>query len=180
MKLGIWLTLILLGQGPSIWAQATGHADSAVAKEVVSEPPASNYSVFGATPEQEAILRSQIRIMHPEIEPLRVFFLPHWKYLDAARAFQLHVPTGFGSLMFTHLASRTVYIDNDRYMGTDWLGHWIAHELGHLASHSTKEHDAEKVAREYRKRLKDARKANALCDCGRITSNSDLTVAALL
>jgi hypothetical protein len=63
--------------------------------------------------------------------------------------------------MFTHLASRTVYIDNDRYMGADWLGHWIAHELGHLASNSTKEEDAEKAAREYRKRLKDARKAGA-------------------
>jgi hypothetical protein len=94
--------------------------------------------------------------MHPEVLPLRVLFVPHWKYLDAARAFQLHVPTGFGSLMFTHLASRTVYIDNDRYMGTDWLGHWMAHELGHLASKSAKEEDAERAAREFRKRLKQS------------------------
>jgi hypothetical protein len=35
--------------------------------------------------------------------------------------------------MFTHLSSRTVFIDNDRYAGEDWLGYWIAHELGHLA-----------------------------------------------
>lgn len=48
--------------------------------------------------------------------PLRVLFVAHWKYLEAARAFQLHVPKGFGRLMFTHLASRTVYIDNDRYI----------------------------------------------------------------
>ena len=82
--------------------------------------------------------------------------MPHGKYLDATRIFQLHVPQGFGSMMFTHLASRTVYVDNDRYMGTEWLGHWMAHELGHLASNSTKEGDAEKVAREYRKRLKQS------------------------
>ena len=36
----------------------------------------------------------------------------------------------------------------------------MAHELGHLAANSTKEEDAERLAREYRKRLKDARKQN--------------------
>lgn len=117
-----------------------------------------NYTVFDATPSQEAALRSQIRLMHPEILPLRVFFVPHWKYLDNARVFQLHVPTGYNSLMFTHLPSRTVFIDNDRYMGEEWLGHWIAHELGHLVTNSTKEGDAERAAREFRRRLEDANK----------------------
>lgn len=58
---------------------------------------------------------------------------------------------------FTHLPSRTLFIDNDRYMGEDWLAHWIAHELGHLAKNSPKEEDAEKAAAEFRKRLKEAR-----------------------
>jgi hypothetical protein len=58
------------------------------------------------------------------------------------------------SLMFTPLGKPDGVLDNDRYMGTDWLGHWIAHELGHLASNSTKEAGAEKFAREYRKRLR--------------------------
>lgn len=115
-----------------------------------------DYAVFGATPAQEAALRGQIRLMHPEIPPLRVFFVPHWKYLDKARIFRLHVPTGYASLMFTHLPSRTIFIDNDRYTGDDWLGHWIAHELGHLAKNSPKEKDAEKAAPEFRKRLKEA------------------------
>lgn len=129
----------------------------------VPAPDASSdsYTVFNAAAEQEAALRSQIRLMRPDVLPLRVLFVPHWKYLAAARNFHLHVPTGYGSLMFTHLPSRTVFIDNDRYAGEDWLGHWIAHELGHLASDSTKEGDAEKAAREYRKRLKDAHKADA-------------------
>src|SRR5207247_6782028 len=48
--------------------------------------------------------------------PLRVLFVAHWKYMEAGGAFQLHVPKGFGRLMFTHLASRTVYIDNARYI----------------------------------------------------------------
>lgn len=112
-----------------------------------------SYTVFNATAEQEAALRAQIRLMHPDVLPLRVFFVPHWKYLAAARDFHLHVPVGYGSLMFTHLPSRTIFIDNDRYAGEGWLGQWIAHELGHLATNSTKEGDAEKAAREFRKRL---------------------------
>lgn len=121
-----------------------------------------SYTVFNATAEQEAALRAQIRLIHPNVLPLRVFFVPHWKYLATARDFRLHVPTGYGSLMFTHLPSRTVFIDNDRYQGEDWLGHWIAHELGHLVTNSTKEEDAEKAAREFRRRLEDARKQTAL------------------
>ena len=56
--------------------------------------------------------------------------------------------------MFTHLPSRTIFVDNDRYLGEDWLGHWIAHELGHLATNSAKEEDAERSAHEFRRRLK--------------------------
>jgi hypothetical protein len=143
-------------------AQSSGTATpacpetSAAAPAAVPEPSADGYTVFNATPAQEEALRAQIPLMHPDVLPLRVFFVPHWRYLAAARDFQLHVPTGYGSLMFTHLPSRTVFIDNDRYMGEDWLGHWIAHELGHLAKNSTKEEDAEKAARKYRKRLKQS------------------------
>jgi len=91
------------------------------------------------------------------VRPLRIIFVPHWKYIDTARTFQLHVPTGYTSSMFTHLPSRTTFIDSDRYQGEDWLGYWMAHELGHLAKNSTREDDAEKAAHEYRKRLKQAR-----------------------
>lgn len=129
----------------------------AAASAAVSESSENNYTVFNATSEQEAVLRAQVRQMHPDVLPLRVFFVPHWKYLAAARDFHLHVPTGYGSLMFTHLPTRTIFIDNDRYRGEEWLGHWIAHELGHLATNSTKEEDAEKAAREFRKRLQNAR-----------------------
>lgn len=113
-----------------------------------------SYAVFNATPAQEAALRAKIRLMHPEVLPLRVFFVPHWKYMDTARIFHLHVPTGYGSLMFTHLPSRTVFIDNDRYQGEEWLGYWIAHELGHMKTNSVHEGDAERAAREFRKRLR--------------------------
>ena len=123
----------------------------------VVEADRESYAVFGATPSQETALRAQIRLMHPGVLPLRVFFFPHWKYIDNVRIFQLHVPTGYASLMFTHLPSRTVFIDNDRYMGENWLGHWITHELGHSAKNSPKEEDAEKAAREFRKCLKHPR-----------------------
>jgi len=58
--------------------------------------------------------------------------------------------------MFTHLPSRTLFIDADRYIDES-LGYWLAHELGHLATSSPREDDGEKAAHEYRKRLKQAR-----------------------
>jgi len=113
-----------------------------------------DYSVIGATPDQEFGLRKAIEAINPKVLPFRVVFVPHWKYLDDARILRLHVPSGSMSQMFTHLPTRTVYIDTARYRGEDWLGYWMAHELGHLATNSVREEGAEKVAREFRKRLK--------------------------
>jgi hypothetical protein len=160
MKLAIGTVLITFLFPSFGKAQTNTNAGLAPAEAPVAAPamvPESfvdSYTVFNATPVQEAALRVQIKIMHPEVLPLRIVFVPHWKYLDTARIFRLHVPAGYGSLMFTHLPSRTVFIDNDRYLGEDWLGHWFAHELGHLATNSAKEEDAEKAAGEFRRRLK--------------------------
>lgn len=112
------------------------------------------YTVQGATPGREAVLRHQIQVMNPPVLPYRIRFVPHWQYLYAARMFNLHVPTGMGSKMFTQLASRSIFVDEDCYLGEDWMGYWMAHELGHLATNSAKEEDAEKAAREYRKRIR--------------------------
>lgn len=137
------------GQANSVSVDTEKKDDSKVARALTEE----GCVVFGATPEQEALLRDQMRRMHPEVLPARVVFVPHWKYLDDARVFQLHVPKGFSSVMFTHLASRTVFIDNDRYLGGKWLGYWMAHELGHLESNSAKEEDAERAAKKLRAAL---------------------------
>ena len=91
----------------------------------------SGYVVQGATPRQEALLSRQMQAMQPDIIPSRIIFVPHWKYLYAARTYKLHVPTGMASKMFTHLASRTVFVDDDYYGGDESLGYWMAHELGH-------------------------------------------------
>jgi len=138
------------------WGQTSGSAKLASAEAAAPEPSANSYAVLGATPEQEALVRAQIRVMQPDVYPLRVLFVPHWKYIDATRTFHLPVPAGYTSALFTHLPSRTTFVDGDRYQNEDWLGYWMAHELGHLASNSTKEEDAEKAAREYRKRLKQS------------------------
>jgi len=130
----------------------------ASAEATATEPSANSYAVLGATPQQEALLRAQIRVMQPEVLPLRILFVPHWKYIHTTRTFHLHVPAGYTSAMFTHLPSRSVFIDSDRYLSDDSLGYWLAHELGHLAANSAIESDADKAAREFRKRLKDARK----------------------
>jgi hypothetical protein len=142
VKSAIWLALVFVTTASAGWTQTLTDETS--------------YTVQGATPEREATLRRQIQVMHPPVLPYRIRFVPHWQYLNASRVYQLHVPRGMTSKMFTHLPSRSVFVDEDRYMGEEWLGHWMAHELGHLATNSTKEEDAERVAREYRIRLQAA------------------------
>jgi hypothetical protein len=158
MKLRILMILFLGAVAQFAWGQTNGSAKLVSAETRALEPSANSLAVLGATPEQEALVRAQIRVMQPGVYPLRVLFMPHWKYMDTTKTFQLHVPTGYTSAMFTHLPSRTVFIDSDRYGNDDSLGYWIAHELGHLAMNSAKESDAEKAARELRKRLKGALK----------------------
>ena len=160
MKFRIWTTLFLVTSAQFGWAQTSGNAKLVNAEATAPEPSANSYTVLGATPQQEALVRAQIRIMQPDVYRLRVLFVPHWKYVDTARTFRLHVPAGYSSAMFTHLPSRSVFIDSDRYVSDDSLGYWVAHELGHLATNSVSESDADKAAREYRRRLKDARKTD--------------------
>ncbi len=156
MKLRLWTALFLMGIAQFGWGQTNGNAKLVIEETTVPEPSANGYAIIGATPSQESALRAQMQIMQPSVLPLRILFVPHWKYIDTARIFRLHVPTGYTSAMFTHLPSRTTFIDSDRYMDEEWLGRWMAHELGHLATNSTKEEDAERAAREYRKLLKQS------------------------
>jgi len=158
MRLSIWTVLLFLGSAQFASGQSSGRAKVVSENAIAPDPAASSYTVLGATPEQEALVRAQIRVMQPDVYPLRVLFVPHWKYIDTARTFRLHVPAGYTSAMFTHLPSRSVFIDSDRYVSDDSLGYWVAHELGHLAAKSASESDADKAAREYRKRLKSAHK----------------------
>jgi len=161
MRLKIWTILFFVTSAQFAWGQTDVKAKLASAEATAAEPSANIYAVLGATPEQESLVRIQIRVMQPDVYPLRVLFVPHWKYVDAARAFHLHVPVGYTSKLFTHLSSRSVFIDSDRYVSDDSLGYWLAHELGHLSTNSVNENDANKAARKYRKRLKDASKPGA-------------------
>lgn len=154
LVIGVVLLVLTLGQTGRAQTDDTPNPDSVDTRGTIARGPQETYIVYGATSEQEAALRAQIQQMRPEVLPNRIVFVPHWKYLDNARIFQLHVPTGFASVMFTHLPSRTVFIDNDKYLGQEWLGYWMAHELGHLAMNSSKEGDAEKVAKRLRLALK--------------------------
>jgi hypothetical protein len=156
MKLAVGTLLVFLGFAQFTWGQTDSSANLVSGDSSAPAPSANSYVVFGASPQQEALVRAQIQIMQPPVLPLRVFFVPHWKYVDNTRIFHLHVPTGYTSAMFTHLPSRTVFIDADRYVNDESLGYWLAHELGHLVTNSAKEQDAEKAAHEFRKRLKQA------------------------
>jgi len=156
MRLRIWTTLFSLTMAQFAWGQTNGKLVNAEGN--APETSANSYAVIGATPKQEALVRAHIQVMQPDVYPLRVLFVPHWKYIETARIFRLHVPAGYTSAMFTHLPSRSVFIGGDRYVSDDSLGYWLAHELGHLAANSASESDANKAARDYRKRLKDASK----------------------
>jgi hypothetical protein len=156
MRLVIRAALLFFGLTQLCCGQTNGNENVPATSVSAAASSANSYTVFGATPHQEAFIRSQIQIMLPAVLPPGVFFVPHWKYIDNARIFQLHVPAGYTSAMFTHLPSRTIFIDVDRYVNDDSLAYWMAHELGHLAANSPKENDAEKIAREYRKRTREA------------------------
>ena len=156
MKLAVGSVLFLLGFAPLSWGQRKDITSAVSEGETAPAFSTNMYAVLGATPQQEALVRSQIQTMQPAILPLRVVFVPHWKYVDNTRVFHLHVPTGYTSALFTHLPSRTVFIDADRYDNKS-LGYWLAHELGHLVTNSADEHEADKAAREFRRRLKDSR-----------------------
>src|SRR5437870_12543375 len=158
MKLRIGTVLFLVTMAQVAWGQTSTNPKLVNAEATAPEASATSYTVLGATSEQEALVRAQIRIMQPDVYPLRVLFVPHRKYVDTARTFRLHVPAGYTSAMFTHLPSRSVFIDSDRYVSDDSHGYWVAYELGHLAANSASESDADKAAQDYRKHLKDAPK----------------------
>jgi hypothetical protein len=161
MKLRIWAALWILGTAQFTWGQTNGNSELVSADANAPKTLVNSYTVVGATGQQEALVRAQILVMQPEVLPLRVVFVSHWKYIVTAKVFLLHVPVGYTSAMFTHLPSRTVFIDSDRYVSDDSLGYWVAHELGHLAANSASESDADRAARQLRKRLKDARRQKA-------------------
>lgn len=152
MKLGVGAVLFFVGFAQFTLGQTVGSTNVAIDGETRPAASTNSYVVQGATPQQEAEVRSLIESMQPAVLPLRVVFVPHWKYVDNTRIFRLHVPTGYTSALFTHLPSRTVFIDADRYFDES-LGYWLAHELGHLVANSAKEDDAEKVAKKLRRTL---------------------------
>jgi hypothetical protein len=157
LKFTVATLFFLVGFRQICGGQTNGTLNSPSSVEA-APAPLNGYTVLGATPQQETLIRSQIQTIEPVVLPLRIVFVPHWKYVENTRIFHLHVPAGYTSALFTHLPSRTVFIDSDRYVSDDSLGYWLAHELGHLAANSAGESDADKAAREYRKRLKDAKK----------------------
>ena len=158
MKFAAATVFYVIGFAQICAGQTNGTVNSSNGVEAASAPLGNSYAVLGGTPQQEALVRSQIQTMQPAVLPFRVVFVPHWKYVDNTRIFQLHVPAGYTSALFTHLPSRTVFIDSDRYVSDDSLGYWLAHELGHLTANTASESDADKAAHEYRKRLREARK----------------------
>src|SRR2546421_9665429 len=125
MKLRIWTTLFSLTVAQLAWGQTSGNSKLVNTEGTAPETSATSYTVIGATPKQEALVRAQIQVMQPDVYPLRVLFVPHWKYIETARIFRLHVPAGYTSAMFTHLPSRSVFIDSDRYVSDNSLGYWV-------------------------------------------------------
>jgi hypothetical protein len=94
MSLRIWTILFLVTMAQVSWGQTSTNPKLVNAEATLPEPTVNSYTVLGATSEQETLVRAQIRIMQPDVYPLRVLFVPHWKYVDTAKTFRLHVPAG--------------------------------------------------------------------------------------
>src|SRR5260370_17507534 len=107
MRLRMSTVRLLLGFAQFSWGQTKGNSKWVSAEATASEASANSYTVLGATPKQEALVRAQIRVMQPDVYPLRVLFVPHWKYIDTARPFRLHGPAGFTTPIFTPLPTPT-------------------------------------------------------------------------
>ncbi len=86
MKRAIWTALSILGFAAFGWGQRNGNSMLVVTEATVAGTSANSYTVLGATSQQEELVRSQIRVMQPEIFPLRIIFVPHWKYVVTAKA----------------------------------------------------------------------------------------------
>lgn len=71
LAIGVMGTLLVFVQFGN--AQTKDAVKSAGEIAAVVEADNDSYAVFGATPSQEAALREQIRVVHPDVSPLRVF-----------------------------------------------------------------------------------------------------------
>src|SRR5437879_13054937 len=105
MGLRIWTTVFSLTLAQLASGQTGGNPKLVNTETTPSEPSASGYAVMGATPGQEALVRAQIRIMKPEVYPLRVLFVLHCKYYDTAKTFRLHVHSGSHRAMIRQFPS---------------------------------------------------------------------------
>ncbi len=85
MKLAAGTVLFFLGFAQFSWGQTNGSAHLVSGDSSAPTPSPNSYVVFGASPQQEALVRAQIQIIQPAVLPLRVFFVPHWKYVDNTR-----------------------------------------------------------------------------------------------
>lgn len=88
MRQAIWSVLLLTGMAQVGWGQTSETRLNKNAEEKRPEASATNYTVQGATPEQESVLRDQIQIMRPKVLPYRIRFVSHWQYIYAARMYQ--------------------------------------------------------------------------------------------
>ena len=92
MRLRTWTTLFLVTIAQSTWGQTSTNPKLVNGEATSPEPSVNSYTVLGATSKQEALVRAQARVMQPNIYPLRILFVLHWKYIDTAKAFASMCP----------------------------------------------------------------------------------------
>jgi hypothetical protein len=80
MKRAVGTVFFFLAVAQFSWGQTNGVPTPTTPENAAWDP--GTLAVIGATAEQEASLRSHIQTMHPQVLPLRVLFVAHWKYLE--------------------------------------------------------------------------------------------------
>jgi len=122
MRLRIWTALFLATIAQVAWGQTSTNPKLVNAEVTSPEPSVNSYTVLGATSEQEALVRAQMRIMQPDVYPLRVLFVPHWKYVDTGRTFRSICRWIYQRYVHATYPAEACFIDSDRYVSDDSLG----------------------------------------------------------
>src|SRR5260370_837218 len=71
MKLAAGTVLFFLGFAQFSWGQTNGSAHLVSGDSSAPTPSPNSYVVFGASPQQEALVRAQIQIIQPSLTGLR-------------------------------------------------------------------------------------------------------------
>jgi len=134
--------LVPAGSAQAGWDKRGSASTAPSGEERAADAAENSYAVSEQHLERRRWCASKFREA-PAVLPLRVLFVPHWKYTAPPKPFAF-IAHRLHQRHVTHLASRSVFIDADRYVSEDSLDTGCARTRASSAN-SVQENDAEKA-----------------------------------